>query len=136
MTHTKKCPNCKNVVDSGHGDPLKYLGSPLKTCPYCRKNYIDSDTIEWSISPLYRKIGYCFANNRIWICLVPSIICAGVFEKFLAFLICFVIIFSLCCLYVKHQVNDEIEASKRRTSNPQYVAILKASDYPIKEKIF
>lgn len=133
LTHKKICPYCENVIGGGHGTPLKHLGSPLKLCPHCKNNYIDEDVIEWSISPMDRKVGYFFANNRIWLCLVPSMYLGIATKSFLAFVICFVSIFLLCCLYVTFQIKFEKDDSKKRTSNPQYVEVLKKYGYPIKE---
>lgn len=136
MMHTKRCPYCKNIVGGGHGDPIKHLGSPLKQCTQCQNTYIDSDMIEWVVSPFYRKIGYCFANNRIWLCLLPSVIFAGMAESFWAFLVSFTIIFVFCCFYVMSQVKEQIESSKSRAEDKDYIAILIAGGYPVKEDFY
>lgn len=133
MTHKKICPNCKSAIGGGHGIPLKHLDSPIKICPYCNNNYIDENVLEWSVSPIYRKVGYFFANNRFWICLYPSIFAGIAIESLLAFVACFISIFLLCCLYVTIQIKFEKDNSKKRTSNPQYVELLEKSGYPIKE---
>ena len=134
MTHTKRCPYCKNVVGTGHGDPFKHLGSPVKKCSQCQNSYIDSDMIEWEISPWYRKLGYCFANNRIWLCLMPSLLISGMTESRLAFIFSFALIFIGCCLYVKSQVDEEIGASRERVKCEKYILLLVRGGYPVKKE--
>lgn len=135
MIHTKKCPHCKYIVGSGHGDPFKHLGSPIKKCPQCKNVYVDTDMVEWAISPAYRKLGYCFANNRIWLCLLPSMILGAAAESLLRFVVCFSAIFAACCLYVKKQVDEAIELSKERAKDKEYVKFLVSAGYPVRDKI-
>ena len=135
MMHSKRCPHCKNIIGGGHGYPIKRLGSPLKQCSLCGNTYVDLDMIEWEISPAYRKLGYCFANNRIWICLVPSFLLGAMVQSGLLFMVCFAIAFAFCYAYVKSQVDAEIGASRRRVKDEGYVDLLIAAGYPVKRRV-
>ena len=137
MTYYKKCPFCNYTVKSGHGDPIQRLGSPLVKCGNCKKIYVDSDIIEWEISPTYRRIGYYFANNRKYYCLIPSIFFSGMvaysaLSMILSFTVCFCLLFLICYIKVKSEITEEIELSKKRISNKQYVEYLIKSGYPVK----
>ena len=138
MTYRKKCPHCKCMVENGHGEPFKHLGNPIKICPHCHRSYIDMDVIEWEYSPIYRKISYYFANNRIWICLIPSMLVGaltpGTIQISLLFaFLTFAFIFFLCSLYVKVKIKKEIPQSQKRLQNKDYVRFLQNSEYPAKK---
>ena len=135
MTHSKRCPYCKTLVSSGHGDPFKHLGSPIKICNYCKNEYIDNDIIDWEISPFYRKVSYTFSNNRIWICLLPPIILGGLFESLFLPIISFAVLYAFCLFYVYIQVKDSIKLSKKRSEDLKYVQRLIDAKYPIKSKL-
>ena len=128
----ERCSHCNMIIRSGHGTPLKHLGNPLKRFKYCGKPYIDTDTIEWNVSPLYRKIGYLFANNRWASFFIPFILCPV--YPFIA--ICVVVILLLLFnFYVKGKVKKELPASIERTSDVEYIKILKECGYPLKRNI-
>lgn len=130
-TYTKSCPNCSSIITAGHGDPLKHLGNPLKMCETCGAPYIDVDTIEWSVSPTYRKVGYFFANNRWMLFLIPFIVLP--LKPWFA-LVMWIAFFLLCWLYVKNQVDNEVIRSIERTSDEEYVRMLTRLGYPVAEE--
>ena len=45
---TKKCPNCKYVIQRHKPNLGTKYGCPIKTCPCCGKNYIDDDYEEYA----------------------------------------------------------------------------------------
>ena len=54
------CPQCgKNLIDRSRGLPHK-IDNPVKTCPYCRGEYIMPYTIEWGITGIFHKFLYTF----------------------------------------------------------------------------
>ena len=128
----EKCSHCNMIIRSGHGTPLKHLGSPLKRCKYCGKPYIDTDTIEWSVSPLYRKIGYLFANNRWTLFFIPFILCYAYPLVAICVVVFLLLLFNF---YVKGKVKKELPASIERTSNIEYINLLKECNYPLKKNI-
>lgn len=141
---TKKCPYCGRVIKTEYAIQERRLGNPIVRCRYCLNSYIDRNVYDWVISPLWRKIGYCFANYRALICFLPQILAAlYIVKKYnqpleRAFLICtpvFLCMFLFCALYVKHEIKYEIRNSYNRISNIEYLKTLKQAKYPMKRKI-
>lgn len=63
MTYTGKCPYCGTVVRSGHGNPLKRIDSPLRTCWGCKRGYLDENMYEWAVLDIWTKIRFIFFDN-------------------------------------------------------------------------
>lgn len=124
---------CGNVFDAGHGTPVMDLGSPLKKCNICKKEYIDMDIIEWSISPFYRKLKFFFANNRFWICIIPTILFVAISNSWMFGFVVFALFLFFCLLYVISLIKNDIENSKDRAKNKDYIDLLKVNGYPIKK---
>lgn len=109
----KSCPHCGHVVQRGHGSPTQYFGNPEKLCRFCGNIYTDGSIIDWPRASFFRRLSYCFANGRIWLCVLPYMISTAVaatrLHWRLPWLLClpvFFLVFALCVLYVKAQVHE------------------------------
>ena len=130
MTYQKSCPNCRMVVRGGHGAPMKRLGAPIVKCGFCGYEYIDNDILEWSIVPLYRKIGFCFANNRWAIILLSAMI--GMFAQSVELMLSLALVATVgCIVYAFHKGRNSLQESINRTSNVYYVQVLIKSGYEV-----
>lgn len=58
MIQVKRCPHCRRIYDSGQY--REKIGKPLKTCPFCRSLFIDTNTNEWTLLSIGGKISYIF----------------------------------------------------------------------------
>lgn len=109
----KRCPHCGCTIEKGYGFPTKYFGTPEKQCRYCLHTYRDKDIIDWETASLVKKLSYCLANGRFFLCFIPYIIATARigsnvdWEDWQVYLVClpiFLFIFALCAIYVKIQV--------------------------------
>lgn len=144
MTYRTSCPHCHATLKSGHGDPVKHLGSPLCICPCCNKPYVDTNMIEWEVSPWYKKLSYYTSKNRFMIPLfiIPAtflLVCKWdilpVFRSFLT-LVSAIVSFFLCRLMVADDIKKEIPESQARCSDIDYLEFLNKSGYTISNKTF
>lgn len=118
------------VVRGGHGSPMKRLGSPFVRCSFCGYEYLDNDILEWSIIPLYRKVSFCWANNRWAIILLAAM--AGMLLQSMAWLLTLVLITSIgCTAYALIKGRKSLPESNIRTSDPNYVMRLIKSGYEV-----
>lgn len=130
MTYTTKCPYCGAAVKGGHGAPWKRIGSPIKRCRRCYRDYIDNDVYEWNIIGIGPKLWfYFFANNRFvpWVFLLITV--PGT-ESWLYFGIGAALWIVFCVLWVRITKKEQIAESKRRTTyNPEYIKLLSDGRY-------
>lgn len=127
MTYTGRCPHCNAKVRTGHGYPIKRIGTPIMMCRNCNQPYLDDNMYEWSVISIPYKVYYIFlANNRFygWLLLFmlslgyPSYAVAGCFLWPL-----------LCVAWFLLTKRRKIEESKLRTTNSQYIEILSRANY-------
>lgn len=144
--YTKSCPHCHYKYQ--YHDPQKHRnGSPIRLCQKCGGQYIDPDYIELGLLPpskiknpkidvavvivgfiffilsLYCWISYPHLNN-------PAAII------FLA-----IAVFSAWCTVEEYrgyedrtrQLEEELQQSKIRLSNPYYILALEQIDYDVPE---
>ena len=113
--YRKSCPHCGCTIEAGGNLPTKHLGNPVRVCKWCHKTYLDRDIVDWGTASIFKKISYCLANGRFYICLVPYIIAAAFFNlklnwlpylSFLAGIPIFLIMFALCIVYVHFKVKS------------------------------
>lgn len=155
MTYTKSCPYCNIVYKSGHGDPIKRLGSPLIECPQCKQKFIDRDIIEWCAANKRLKLSYIFSfyprfiifislmlgayiSSSIWDA-IPNDTSLLILARF-AILFVFSIAFGLlsaffCYKYKMRIVEQAIDASKTRCLNQSYIMLLWKSNYPLSTEL-
>ena len=130
MTYQKSCPNCRMIVRGGHGSPMKRLGTPIVRCEFCGYEYLDNDILEWSIIPIYRKIGFCWANNRWAIVLLAAMV--GMVMQNTTMLLILVLISTVACtVYALVKGQKSLPESSARTSDPNYIQRLIKSGYEV-----
>ena len=119
----KSCPHCGRTVQHGHGSPKQHFGNPEKLCRFCGNIYTDGSIIDWPRASIFRKLSYCFANGRIWLCVFPYMISTAIASTrlnwelpWLCCLPVFLLAFALCLLYVRAQVL-EYYGDNREMSN-------------------
>lgn len=132
--YTKSCPHCKHKYQIHDSQKHRY-GSPFRICERCKKGFIDTDFIEIGLLPPWK-----IRNPRIYpgsiIILLTGILppfflwVPGQAEDYIVFL--FVVIFGIINVvsdlysYKRRSeyILEELEKSKARLSNPEYVLAL------------
>lgn len=114
------CPHCQNsLLDARTG--WYTIGSPIRSCSHCQREYCFPYVYEWSILNPLHKLFYCFvANSRSF----PFLCAAGllIFGYSKAALLCAIIWAIICVLRLKIFDAKKIEDSRNRTKdNPQYI---------------
>lgn len=108
-SYRKKCPYCGHILEQGYGLPNTRFGNPKRRCTWCNNTYIDRNIIDWESASIFKKISFCFANGRFFLCLIPYVIATArigpkvCWEDWLVYLAClpiFLIAFALCVTYV------------------------------------
>ena len=142
--HTIKCPHCNCILERSTGKP-QHLGSPFRTCRYCGKEYIDTNYREAALltkKDFILSYDWLAAVTRVVIVLFLVVASASLFE-FIWFLITMFVAVAMLYTPIKQlfvlrryislkdeKLNQEIEASKARLSDPEYViALWKAGAY-------
>lgn len=130
MTYTGHCPHCNQVVRAGHGGPAKRIGSPIMTCPYCKKIYLDENMYEWAVIASECKLRYYLIDNNRWF-YGPflSILVGSAAESFLFGIIVLVMCLLFYWLFVKYANDGAIQESIKRCSNISYVDTLVEVQY-------
>ena len=146
--HTIKCPHCNNIVEHSIGKP-NHLGSPFRICSRCGMEYIDTNYREAALltkKDFILSYPWLAAILRIAVSLIAiigSIILMVDYGFDFMFLI--LTLAGVAMLYTPikqlivlkkyisledEKLNQEIEASKARLSDPEYViALWKAGAY-------
>lgn len=129
--YSVKCPHCNNTVERGK-DRQTHYGSPFKTCPRCKKTYVDKNYIEpglldtkdfktfsWGVIPLAILGVFCFCLGITGV--IPALI-------FGLLLIAFCVFIIVCNLKYDPEKDEDlqrkIKESKERLSDPHYVIAL------------
>ena len=150
--HYIKCPHCKGLVEYSIGKP-KHFGSPFRICKYCGREYIDTNYIEpallekkdlepsfsWSgfVTSILMSlflIGYPISflvldglGGGAGTIIISILILLAVFAGGIAMLVYTI---NQLKTYIQYnpskdgKLQKEIEASKARLSNPEYVIAL------------
>jgi len=129
-----KCPHCKKIVESGRGRTEQY-GSPIRKCQHCGKTYVDNNYVEaafFNEEQLKKRASSW--KNYIWVAIGIWLLVVGIFEAIgeiitIAIVISGIGVFSIIYNYSYEPNNDkslqeELEKSKERLSNPQYIITL------------
>jgi len=130
MTYQKSCPNCRMLVRGGHGSPIKRLGTPIVRCQFCGYEYLDNDILEWSVIPLYRKVGFCWANNR-WAIVTFAAMVGMIMQNTTILLILVLVSMSACTAYALVKGKRSLPDSIARTSDANYIHRLIKSGYEV-----
>ena len=130
MTYQKSCPNCHMIVKGGHGAPMKRLGTPIARCEFCGYTYLDNDILEWSVIPVYRKIGFCFANNR-WAIIMGAMALGMLAQSFTLMCILAIIAIGGCTAYALHKGKQFMPESVIRSNDALYIQLLIKSGYEV-----
>ena len=140
--HTIKCPHCKSVVEYSIGKP-QHIGSPFRICRQCGKEYIDTNYKEAAL--LSKKdfvlsvswIGVLLYGGVSLITMIASI--TLIFNYGFDFMFLLALLFGIALAYrpikelitlIKYlsfkdeKFQRELEASKKRLSDPKYVIAL------------
>lgn len=140
--HTIKCPHCKSVVEYSIGKP-QHIGSPFRICQQCGKEYIDTNYKEAAL--LSKKdfvlsvswIGILLYGGVSLITMIASI--TLIFNYGFDFMFLLALLFGIVLAYrpIKQLITligyvsfkdekfqRELEASKKRLSDPKYVIAL------------
>jgi phage FluMu protein Com len=145
--HTIKCPHCKNVVEFSVGKP-KHYGSPFRICKNCGHEYVDTNYVEAALltkSSFLMSFSWLGFILRIFISLtlivwtidaygfdfdLLAIAVIGVGIALLISPIKQLITLIRYALFKDEKFQRELEASKKRLSDPKYViALWKAGAY-------
>lgn len=139
--HTIKCPHCKNVVEFSVGKP-KHYGSPFRICKNCGHEYVDTNYVEAALltkSSFLMSFSWLGFILRIFISLTLivwtidaygfdfDLLAIAVIGVGIALLISPIKQFIALIRYVSlkdEKFNKELEVSKIRLSDPQYVIAL------------
>lgn len=141
-TKTKKCPHCYHayVINDSYGS--YYIGTPIRVCKNCGKNFIDKEFKELALTDVkpWDKLPVS-ANTAI------AVIGVGImaFAAFKSSWNWFAIILIAIALYLlisdivgyngKIQwIEEERRASIKRLSDPQYADFLKELGYDVPDK--
>ena len=146
--HTIKCPHCNSIVEQSIGKP-QHIGSPFRICSRCGMEYIDTNYREAALltkKDFILSYPWLAAILRIAVSLIAiigSIILMVDYGFDFMFLI--LTLAGVAMLYTPikqlivlkkyisledEKLNREIEASKARLSDPEYViALWKAGAY-------
>lgn len=142
------CPHCNEIIDTKLKKNTiklnidKNFGNPLKTCPYCKKEYLDDNIHEpamMSPSDLYFKV-FTSALSIIAVVVVISILISSYLARFMSgnissqvndaavikFVIPLIIIISAIAFKVYKPLNlkNEVNASLERLKDENYVKTL------------
>lgn len=140
--HTIKCPHCRSVVEYSIGKP-QHIGSPFRICQQCGKEYIDTNYKEAAL--LSKKdfvlsvswIGIILYGGVSLITIIASI--TLIFNYGFDFMFLLALLFGIALAYrpieqlvtlIKYiafkdeKFQKELEASKKRISDPKYVIAL------------
>ena len=119
MSHYyKKCPYCGRRVEEGYGFPRKTLGDPYRRCLYCSKTYKDRNIIKWENASIFTKAGFYLGNGRILLNAFATILLYYFLKNFTDLKewatititsAVSLIIFTLCVIFVRHQVKDYLD---------------------------
>lgn len=139
----KRCPNCNYRLGSTTQlFPMKFE-SPLKTCPKCHKHYIDNDCKELGLYdeiPFFAKLPMSLENIAT---MVIILIISVVFFEFgevsiggilMAVDVAWVAISFALWPQRKKKIEEEIQKSIARLSNPSYAMALKSAGLSVPEK--
>ncbi len=143
----KKCPHCGHVYSrktySGYGKVSESVqieyGTPLLTCLYCGKPFLDRNRRElvWTGMPedYYRKVTKSGIQSLVLSSIMGIFFLAGGLSVLGLVAIVLGVVIVLIDLggYEgrKKKLDDEMEASKKRTQNPAYVLALKLAGYNV-----
>lgn len=128
MTYTGRCPHCGAIVRSGHGDPIKRIDTPIRTCPRCFHKYIDDNMYEWAVLDSAHKFFYYFLANNRWIPYFLFLIFAAGGYWPVTVLGC-ILWAGICFAWVKLTKKDAFELSHIRCLQPGYLDSLNAGYY-------
>ena len=135
MRYRISCPYCHHTLDSGKGSPFKHIGDPLRRCPMCKKQYVDSNVYEWgALSPIYKFWFYFGANNRgiffllflmfTWACYVGDRYAAAIILT-----LCSALWLPFCYIYVNIAHKYDIEESIVRCKHEGHIRKLRDINY-------
>ncbi|MDO4651024.1 MAG: hypothetical protein Q4B26_20495 [Eubacteriales bacterium] len=143
----KKCPHCGHVYSRktyiGYGKVSESVqieyGTPLLTCLYCGKPFLDRNRRElvWTGMPedYYRKVTKSGVQSLVLSLIMGIFFLAGGLSVLGLVTIVLGVVLFLVDLggYEgrKKKLDDEMEASKKRTQNPAYVLALKLAGYNV-----
>ena len=139
----KRCPHCNYRLGTSRDlFPIKFQ-SPLKVCPKCHKNYIDKDCKELGLydeTPIIAKLPMSMENIATMVIILTISI---VFFKFgevsigrilMAVDVAWVAISFALWPQRKKKIEEEIQKSIVRLSNPSYAMALKSAGLSVPEK--
>lgn len=129
-----KCPNCGKVIESGKDRQIQF-GSPLRTCRYCGAAYVDNNYTEAAWADKKDLYGKSFPFSALIFVAVGGFMIYGWWVSGrIAILLIGVAMAAIGVLSVvstiKYKPSEdaelqaEIEESKKRCSNPDYVIAL------------
>ena len=138
---TSYCPHCKKIIKEDT-NPSKQLGIPFDSCTFCGKTYIKSDTEEWiTKSPLKRHLYFlqygtwarAFILPMLFFSILLSLIDMEM-DPFLFWIIwqCISIAYIIVAyFFYKKRFTEDIELSLQRTTDKDYLDLLKQAGYKI-----
>lgn len=138
-TKTKKCPYCHHayVINDSHGS--YYIGSPIRVCKKCGKNFIDKEFKElaltdikpWDKLPI--SVGTVIAVLFAFIMVFAAIKSSWNWFVIIPIAIALYLLISDIVGYKSKMqwIEEERKASFDRLSNPQYAAFLKELGYDV-----
>ena len=144
--YTIRCPHCNGIVESGKNRSSKY-GSPLRTCRNCGKPYIDDNFVEVAFLSEKEIKNRSFSwQSIVWALVGILVLFFGISESSVIMTIIGIILAGIGAVsiisYLRYvPKNDkslqlELEQSKNRLSNPNYViALMQAGYMPPRELV-
>lgn len=132
---TSYCPHCKKPINY-QTNPVKKLGSPFNTCPLCGEIYLDSKTEEWITKSPFKRHMY-FLQYGTWArAFILPLLFFSIFNLYDAFsmglwLFCFIVYMIIAYFFHKSRAFEDINLSLQRTSDLNYLELLKKAGYTI-----
>lgn len=134
-----RCPHCNKYL--GRRAKVEYrIGSPFLVCPYCEKEYVDSDYHEIAIEDYRPKSSIGDMAKLLLVCIVCAIAVSGWSLALFGWLCLAVLIVAIATLVeiikqvsgiAQRKYEKQLEESKARMRNPAYALKLRAAGFNI-----
>ena len=144
---TKKCPHCNHSYVINEIKNTSHYGSPIRTCNFCGKIFVDKDFIEIAVSGIHERDERKISITSL-LSVFMGIVCAIFFLTSFDIDIFSIIISALAVLipvwlaysdfkeYGERQafLKREKHASEQRLKNHEYALMLKEFGYDVPSK--
>lgn len=129
-THYIRCPQCDKIIFRSTCGFETEIGNPIKICPLCNREYIHPYVYEWSvISPLF-KLYFCLGASERFLGFLIAFVIGLLTSSWLWFFIILTLFLIYCLFRMKLCEAENIKESYKRTkNNPEYIQKLSDLGY-------